>query len=1141
MRLQMKQIWIIVLFLLTAAMMFRTSAPAYAAISASYLDYDESGKVTEKNRTDCVEITSGTRSLADGWYVVKGDVTIEDRITIDGTDVKIIILDDCTFIVKGGIKLKKDHTLTLYGQKKGTGMLRAYANNHDSCAAIGGNGDGGTLNVHGVNVYAFGGAGGAAGIGGGVGGDGGALYSYAGSIYAQGGSGGAGFKDGGAGIGGGSSSTGPNCGYTRIYGGTIEAYGGPGAAGIGGGYFGGRGGEFFMFGGEVKAYAGVDGAGIGSGKDGGTSLYKFYMTGGNIYAQGSDGGSAIGGGKNTDGIMSYGLHESPDSFGSTFTLKGGTITARGGNHSDGAFGSGEDGEWFQDKRPNGYINFSDNMFVRIKHPSGDIDITEDNDKKVEGCFNNLEIYIYPCEHSDKECKYSGEGDKHTWTCKLCGTTGEEKHTFDENGICACGAEAEPLTVRFLNTDGSVLSEVSVPFGGSLDGLYPDTEPEKVSTTADYRYKFDKWTFKGGDIPAKITEDMDLTPKFATYVLLELYIYNGLSREFYDRIYGPEGADIDKLLADHIPKREPTETLEYVFREWQKDTIYNRLVRRTICTAYYGTVPRKHNLHYTVEWSEDYSTVTVKAICSMHDNAVEHEATISTHVSDVWENEIDQCTKYGDRVFSFEKTDFPEDSVFYKELPDDIVTSQTIPGGAAPSHDCYDYHYYPSFPGDGTVDYFGAYCKCRRCNKTLYAQTGTPTVEIIKEPTCFEYGEKRYSAYFTDDNFTKELQTYTNKFGKKGHIWEVVYQFSADHKKITAKRVCQRDHTHVDGAETVNTIATITKEPTCTEDGEVTYTAEPFANAKYNNPPSYTESVPATGHTWGNPVWEWNGTESASFTLACADCGEKRTVPAEITSTVTREPSCTEPGERTYTATVKPHTDTRTEEIEAKGHAFEPQYTWSEDFTSCTMNLVCKDCGEAEGPYEGVVTESHDDEKNSEFIIAPVPAYHYTAVFDVNGQTYTTEQTQLVEVTSPEDESIPEEIPEEEHEHSWQPEYTWSEDMKGCTMILTCADCGETDGPYEGIVTETHDENSRAASRIFVPTTINYTYTAVFDVNGQKYTAETKRTGDAPITGTTFGGGTPIILIAGLGAVAVGTGAIIVRNKQKKKEASGEKK
>ena len=118
MRLQMKQIWIIVLFLLTAAMMFRTSAPAYAAISASYLDYDESGKVTEKNRTDCVEITSGTRSLADGWYVVKGDVTIEDRITIDGTDVKIIILDDST----SAVDTDTDHRIQLALKEKLGGM-----------------------------------------------------------------------------------------------------------------------------------------------------------------------------------------------------------------------------------------------------------------------------------------------------------------------------------------------------------------------------------------------------------------------------------------------------------------------------------------------------------------------------------------------------------------------------------------------------------------------------------------------------------------------------------------------------------------------------------------------------------------------------------------------------------------------------------------------------------------------------------------------------------------------------------------------------------------------------------------------------------------------------------------------------------
>ncbi len=105
-----------------------------------------------------------------------------------------------------------------------------------------------------------------------------------------------------------------------------------------------------------------------------------------------------------------------------------------------------------------------------------------------------------------------------------------------------------------------------------------------------------------------------------------------------------------------------------------------------------------------------------------------------------------------------------------------------------------------------------------------------------------------------------------------------------------------------------------QEPTCTADGSAFYSCSTCGGTK-------TENLPATGHQYGEPAWTWIGYESASATFTCAnDASHEETVAAAVTSAVTKEPTCTEDGLRTYTASVtfgeKNYTDTKTEGIKA---------------------------------------------------------------------------------------------------------------------------------------------------------------------------------------------------------------------------------
>ena len=112
-----------------------------------------------------------------------------------------------------------------------------------------------------------------------------------------------------------------------------------------------------------------------------------------------------------------------------------------------------------------------------------------------------------------------------------------------------------------------------------------------------------------------------------------------------------------------------------------------------------------------------------------------------------------------------------------------------------------------------------------------------------------------------------------------------------------------------------TPGTVIEEATCTTDGEGWFSCE------HGN--SIVLTIPATGHTYGEPEWEWDDVIKATATFTCTneDCDHVETKVAEgtaITSAVTTPATCTAKGVRTYTATValgeQQYTNQKTEEI-----------------------------------------------------------------------------------------------------------------------------------------------------------------------------------------------------------------------------------
>ena len=253
-----------------------------------YFNMDTGMMETSTSATNVTETTNAWDGTTDSYlYVVDNNVTINNRVSVSG-DVQLILQDDCSLTVNGGIQIQGSNSLTIYGQENGTGTLNAISTTNDNAAisvsASSGIGGGNSnITINGGTVNATGGINGA-GIGGGYNENGSNIIINGGTIKATGGT-------NGSGIGGGYNGNGSNI---TISGGTVKATGGTNGSGIGGGYKG-NGSNITISSGTVKATGGTNGSGIGGGMSGNCS--NIYISGGSVKAVGvySIGGGANGG------------------------------------------------------------------------------------------------------------------------------------------------------------------------------------------------------------------------------------------------------------------------------------------------------------------------------------------------------------------------------------------------------------------------------------------------------------------------------------------------------------------------------------------------------------------------------------------------------------------------------------------------------------------------------------------------------------------------------------------------------------------------------------------------------------------------------------------------------------------------------
>ena len=236
-------------------------------------------------------------------------------------------------------------------------------------------------------------------------------------------------------------------------------------------------------------------------------------------------------------------------------------------------------------------------------------------------------------------------------------------------------------------------------------------------------------------------------------------------------------------------------------------------------------------------------------------------------------------------------------------------------------------------------------------------------------TCETAGTKAYwecsvcRKLFSDADGKNETTLEALTIPATGHAWGQPAWTWTGTESASAAFTCGNDGSHTQTL-TAAVTSQVTTEPGCESTGVRTYTATvTFEGQTYTD--TKTETLPAAGHVWGQPVWQWTGF-AAQAVFACArDAGHTQTLTAAVTSQVTTEPGCESTGVRTYTATVtlegRTYTDTKTETLPATGH--DTQLVGAKDAT-CTQDgytgdEVCKTCGVTVKKGEVIPATGHD--------------------------------------------------------------------------------------------------------------------------------------------------------------------------------------
>ena len=246
--------------------------------------------------------------------------------------------------------------------------------------------------------------------------------------------------------------------------------------------------------------------------------------------------------------------------------------------------------------------------------------------------------------------------------------------------------------------------------------------------------------------------------------------------------------------------------------------------------------------------------------------------------------------------------------------------------------------------------------CKDCGKKILSgQTIAKTEnhswdagKVTTKATCTEEGEKTFTCSICGDEKTEKISATGHQHTEIRNKKEATCKeegYSGDTwckdcgKKILSGQTIAKTENHSWNQ------GEITKEPTCKEEGEKTFTCTICGNIK-------TEKVSTADHqhmeirNQKNPTCKEAGYSGDTY---CADCGVKIFSGQTIAKTknhnwdggvITTEPTCTERGEKTFTCTICGNTNTK--KVNATGHRY-GAYKVVKEPTNKRKGLKSKTC------------------------------------------------------------------------------------------------------------------------------------------------------------------------------------------------------
>lgn len=189
--------------------------------------------------------------------------------------------------------------------------------------------------------------------------------------------------------------------------------------------------------------------------------------------------------------------------------------------------------------------------------------------------------------------------------------------------------------------------------------------------------------------------------------------------------------------------------------------------------------------------------------------------------------------------------------------------------------------------------------CSACGYTESASHKWNSGVITTEPTCTKEGTKTYTCESCPATKTESVAKKQHKYSNWTNCSNTQHEKVCEYCNDSVKE----NHAWDKG--------TITKDPTCAQEGEKTYKCSKCSATK-------TESIAKTNdHTYGN----WNRHDDNSHSKTCSLC--KDTVLNNHkwnAGVVTRKPTCSQEGVKTYTCT--DCKATKTESIKMGEHTFD---------------------------------------------------------------------------------------------------------------------------------------------------------------------------------------------------------------------------